>query len=130
MDEKEVRDIWGVEKDPQTPLGILIVTVAKGPKNNLPLDQDIEVVLNFAKTRYQNLLNNPPEFGTVNGHAFARVRFRAEGLRGVHGLESGEVFGFLYVTDDGQTPIVIQGAGRADVIELIEASAQTVRLTP
>jgi hypothetical protein len=130
MDEKEVRDLWGLEVDAQTPRGLLIVTVAKNVKNELPPEKDIEIVLNVAKTKYKNLVSNPPELGTINGHWFARVRFRADAAIGLPGFDSGPVFGFLYVTDAGETPVVLHGIGRPDGIELLEASAQTVRIMP
>lgn len=124
-DDREKRFIWALTAGDR-PAGGLAVLLARNPSPGLPLERAVPGALEVVKQRTTNLVGNPPERGSIGGRPFARVRFRADSYRGMDG---GPVFGFLYLTyaEDGKTPIILSGFGKAELIETLEASALTFR---
>jgi hypothetical protein len=122
----ETQESWSIEQKGKL-TGSLVVTTSKSAPNPLPPEQDIERILQLQRTRIEGFDAAPVETGTINGHAFARVRWRGKKVPTLEKLE-GPIFGFLYVTDAAPHPVVIAGMGKADSISTLEAAAQTFEL--
>jgi hypothetical protein len=115
--DNETRTIWAGKG------GAIVVTVASVPASGKTPDQALHDALELLKGRSRNFAQTDVESGLVNGKTFYRARYSADALPGL----DSRGFGFLYLTFESKTPIVISGVGSNARIETIEASAQTFR---
>lgn len=115
----ESRVVWSRPKE-----GSIIVSRAQAAANYGGTDQMLDRYLASLRGKARGLQTTPTERGRIQGKQFVRIRFSAEGLAGMN----GPIYGFVYLTVDGERPLGIMGAGTSVNIEDLEAAALTLHL--
>lgn len=126
-DLRELRNTWAIGDNKNQALASLTVTTTK-LQRNVGNEEALNAIIEMQKQRIKGLVAGPVETGTIDGKAFARVRFAAESAP-IPGFEQGPIYGFFYTTEAGIGPILF-GMGKADQMEMLEAAAHTIKITP